>query len=158
MFTIRVATPRDIGPVDDLLRRSYPRLLRNDYAPSMLVTVLPRIARAQPRLVAGGTYYLAEDDGALMGAGGWTPGQGAAACDVRHLAVDHSFTRRGVGRALLEHAMEEARKDGRRRMTALSTLTAVPFYRACGFQPVAERILDFGVAAHFPVVEMRRSL
>lgn len=159
MLTLRTATPQDFGAVDDLLRRSYARLLRADYPASVLVTVLPRMARAQPRLVASGTFYLAEEEGLLRGVGGWTPTwRSREDCDVRHFAVDPGAVRQGVGRALLAHSMEIARGAGRRRMTALSTLTAVPFYRAMGFEAVGEHVLDFGVAARFPVVEMRRSL
>jgi hypothetical protein len=54
MAQVRVAGPVDIAAVDALLARAYPRLLKADYAPSVLVTALPRIARAQPGLVAAG--------------------------------------------------------------------------------------------------------
>ena len=70
MFQIRPAASADITSVDALLARSYPRLLKHDYAPSVLVLALPKISRAQPAIVTCGTYYLVEDlHGRLLGAG-----------------------------------------------------------------------------------------
>jgi hypothetical protein len=74
-LTIRTARPADLGAVDSLFASSYARLLRQDYPPSVLVTALPLIARAQPRLLSSGSYYVAvAADGAVLAAGGWTWG------------------------------------------------------------------------------------
>jgi hypothetical protein len=106
MLTIRRATPADIGAVDALLGRSYGPLLRADYPPSTLILALPRMARAQPRLLASGRYFLAEKEGEVLGAGGWSteaPGDGRifrGLGHVRHVATDARAVRRGVGRAL----------------------------------------------------------
>ena len=79
-FAVRPATKSDMDAIDGLLSRSYPALLKADYAPSILVTAVPRMTKAQPALIKSGTYYVAEDPcGALLGAGGWTfalPGRG----------------------------------------------------------------------------------
>ena len=66
---VRVATPSDLAAVDDLLSRSYPALLKRDYPPSILVTVLPLISKANPALLRSGSYYVAELDGIVVGAG-----------------------------------------------------------------------------------------
>jgi hypothetical protein len=74
-LTVRVATRADIASVDASLARAYPRLLKADYAPSVLVSALPRIARAQPRLLGCGSYFVVELQGTgIVGAGGWTRG------------------------------------------------------------------------------------
>jgi GNAT superfamily N-acetyltransferase len=164
MLTIRPATLRDIGAVDLLLRRSYGPLLRADYPPSALVLALPVMARAQPRLLASGRYFLAEDEGAVLGAGGWSeeaPGGGRPVPGlghVRHVATDAGAARRGVGRAVMERIMEDARAADRDRLSALSTLTAVPFYLVLGFAPLRRRDLSFGAGVLFPVVEVERRL
>ena len=91
--TLRPATPADLPAVDALLARSYPQLLKDDYPPSVLVGVLPAISRAKPSLLASGTYWLAEAEGAVLACGGWTaaaptgggtPGTG----HVRHVATE----------------------------------------------------------------------
>jgi len=163
MLLVRTATPADIGAVDALLGRSYGPLLRPDYPPSTLVLALPRMARAQPHLLASGRYFLAEDEGQLLGAGGWSPeppGGGAVMPGlghVRHVATDARAARRGVGRAVMERVMAEAREAGALRLSSLSTLTAVPFYEALGFQPLRPVLLRVG-GADFPAVEMERHL
>ncbi len=165
MIAVRPATPLDIADLDALFARSYGPLLRADYPPSVLVMALPRIARAQPRLLASGHYFVAEEGGRLLGAGGWSRGDphgGRAAAGlghVRHVATDARATRRGVGRAVLEAVMEDARLHGARRLRCLSTLTAVPFYRAMGFREEGRASLSFGAAAlSFPAVEMSRAI
>ena len=123
MFSVRIATKRDIAAVDALLARAYPRLLKADYPPSTLVMALPMISRAQPDLVSSGTYYLVEHAGELLGAGGWTtqaPGQGGTTHGVghvRHVVTDDRATRRGVGRALVSHICIVARSHGLRRLS-----------------------------------------
>lgn len=163
MLTVRPATLADIGAVDSLLRRSYGPLLRADYPPSTLVLALPAMARAQPRLLASGRYFLAETGGEIVGAGGWspeapgggrvTPGLG----HVRHLATDARAVRRGVGRALIDRVFEQARAERVARLSCLSTLTAVPFYEALGFAALRRVTLHFG-GAPFAAVELERDL
>ena len=63
---IRPSTLSDLAAVDALLARTYPKLLKADYPPSVLVTALPLISRAQPKLLTCGTYYVVEDDACLL--------------------------------------------------------------------------------------------
>ena len=104
ILTIRPARRDDIPGIDALLARSYPQLLKADYPPSVLVTALPLISRANPQLVQSGTYYVALDEaGRVLGAGGWSFGapQGGLAdgvtAHIRHFATDPAAVRRGVG-------------------------------------------------------------
>lgn len=163
--TLRPATRADIAAVDALLARSYPVLLKPDYPPSVLVTVLPLISRAQPELVTCGTYYVAEAEGEIRAAGGWTaqsPVGGARSpglCHIRHVVTDHRQTRRGYGRALMTHVFATARAAGYVRIEAISTLTAVPFYRAMGLEPLRAISVPIGPAGvGFPAVQMQRDL
>lgn len=164
MFSLRPATKQDIAAVDAVLARSYPRLLKGDYAPSMLVMALPMISRAQPELVTCGTYFVVEEDGVLRGAGGWTPaapGQGGTTRGVghiRHVVSDDRAVRRGVGRALMDHIAQTSRAQGLRRLHCLSTLTAAPFYNAVGFDIIAHTTVPLGAGIDFPVIEMERHL
>lgn len=163
MPTIRAATMADLGAVDLLLRRSYGRLLAADYPPSTLVLALPAMARAQPRLLASGRYLVAELEGEVVAAGGWStepPGRGALVPGlghVRHVATDARHARKGLGRLLMAEVMARAGGEGVRRLSALSTLTAVPFYAALGFRKERRVVLTFG-GATFPAVEMTRDL
>jgi len=164
-LTIRPSGRGDIAAVDALLARSYPALLKSDYPPSVLVTALPLISRAQPGLVTCGTYYVAEtNEGAIVGAGGWTfaaPGGAASrpgVAHIRHLVTDAAATRRGIGRALMGRIFTEARGAGALRLDCLSTLTAVPFYAAMGFEAVGPVTVPLRPGIDFPALQMQRVL
>lgn len=162
---IRAARRADVPGVDALLARSYPRLLKADYPPSVLVTAVPLISRAQPGLVASGTYYVAETDaGQIVGAGGWTRRDPATARtvagqgNIRHFATDPAFTRKGIGGALLERCLRDAQDSGLVAMTCYSTRTAVPFYAAHGFEAEAEVEIELRPGVLFPAIRMQRDL
>ncbi|MEO0865606.1 MAG: hypothetical protein AAFY39_13690, partial [Pseudomonadota bacterium] len=63
---IRPSTKADMAAVDALLARTYPKLLKADYPPSVLVTALPVISRARPELLVCGTYYVADQDSVIL--------------------------------------------------------------------------------------------
>ncbi len=165
LLTLRTATPADLAAVDALLAYSYPRLLAADYPPSVLVTALPLISRARPELLASGTYWVAVDaEGDVVGAGGWTPGapeDGSAAAGlghVRHVVTRAGLVRRGIGRALMERAMDQALDRGIRRLNCLSTRTAVPFYAALGFSRLGAVDVALRPGIVFPAVRMECDL
>jgi GNAT superfamily N-acetyltransferase len=161
---VRAATAADVVAVDALLARAYPRLLRPDYAPSMMVLAVPLISRAKPALVTCGTYYVVEQDSGIIGAGGWTraaPGRGVARAgvgNIRHVVTDDRQVRRGVGRALLAHIIATAKADGILRLDCLSTLTACPFYQAMGFAVQGPVTIPLADGIDFPAIAMTRLL
>lgn len=151
--------------MDRLLARSYPRLLKGDYAPSVMVTALPLISRAKPELLASGRYFLAETDaGDVIGAGGWSmaaPGAGAMApqtAHVRHVAVDPERVRQGVGSAVMSEVIVDALRHGIRWLDCLSTRTAIPFYDALGFRVLHEVDVPLAPGIVFPAVRMMRQI
>lgn len=162
---IRVARPDDLAAVDALLGRSYPRLLKGDYPPSIMVTVVPVLSRAKPALLASGRYFLVEDiDGRVIGAGGYSLTRPArhsgveapGLASIRHLATDPDALRQGVGRRLMQAIFTAASNEGLARFDCLSTLTAVPFYKAMGFQEIAPLHIPIMPGMLFPVMRMWR--
>jgi GNAT superfamily N-acetyltransferase len=157
-ITIRAAGPDDLASIDALFARSYPRLLKADYPPSVLVTAVPLISRAQPHLVQSGRYYVAETaEGEILGAGGWSR-RGDARAEVRHLVTDHAHLRRGIARALMARSMDEARAQGGQWMDCLATRTAVPFYAAVGFETFGPVEVPLRPGITFPAIRMARRL
>ena len=165
LFHVRAGRRDDVPAVDDLLQRSYPRLLAADYPPSVLVTAIPLISRAQPDLVTCGTYYVAETaEWQILGAGGWTLRNPATRAEdglrgsIRHFVTDPDQLRQGVGGALLSRCLLDAREAGMVGMDCYSTRTAVPFYRSHGFETVQEIDLELRPGIVFPSVMMRLEL
>ncbi|MBF9034244.1 GNAT family N-acetyltransferase [Rhodobacterales bacterium HKCCE2091] len=164
-ITIRPSTMGDLARVDALLAASYPSLLKPDYPPSVLVTALPLISRAQPRLLACGTYFVALDgEGRALAAGGWThsaPQGGVGPRDVghiRHVATHPGAIRKGIGTAVMAQVLASAMSAGMTRMMCQSTRTAVPFYAKLGFRARAEIEIALRPGITFPAVEMERTL
>jgi GNAT superfamily N-acetyltransferase len=164
-ITIRPTTVRDLPRIDALLADSYPALLKADYPPSVLVLALPIITRANPNLLRSGTFFVAEEaEGRALAAGGWTysaPQGGVGPRDlghIRHVVAHPSTLRRGLASAILERCFREARAAGLTWMMAQSTRTAVPFYRAMGFEERSEIEITLRPGITFPAVEMARGL
>ncbi|MEM9011545.1 MAG: GNAT family N-acetyltransferase [Pseudomonadota bacterium] len=157
-LSIRPSDRGDIPAVDALLARAYPKLLKADYPPSVLVTAVPLIARARPELIASGTYYVAEDDhGAIVGAGGWSVLRGRTGrtlAEVRHFVTDPDRVRQGIGRGIMEQVIASCRAAGARELACQSTLTAVPFYRALGFVGIGRIDVPLAECVFFPAVRM----
>ena len=159
-FHIRLAEPRDLSGVDALLARSYPKLLKTDYAPSVLVTALPIITRAKPDLMACGSYFVAETfDHQIIGAGGWTrstnvAGQG----DIRHVVSDDRHLRQGIAKGVLLAALFQAKSAGVSKMRCWSTITAVPFYKSMGFEEIGPIEVMLAKTVQFPAVDMQQIL
>ncbi|QYK40549.1 MAG: GNAT family N-acetyltransferase [Paracoccaceae bacterium] len=160
-LTVRTARPADLAAVDLLLSRSYPRLLADDYPPSVLVTALPLISRAQPGLLASGRYFVVMAGDRVAGAGGYSlaPPQGRGEPGVghiRHVATDPGLVRQGVGAALMAQIFAQAAAEGVQRFDCLSTRTAVPFYAAQGFRVAGEVEVRLAPGIGFPAVRMVR--
>lgn len=164
-LTLRRTTSADMMALDGLFAASYPVLLKPDYPPSVLVTALPLISRAQPALLRSGSYFMIENaDGRALAAGGWTqsaPQGGVGPRDmghVRHVVTHPATVRQGLARRLLGHVFTTARQAGLRRLMCQSTRTAVPFYRAMGFVPRGDIVVTLRPGIGFPAVEMEREL
>ncbi len=57
----------------------------------------------------------------------------ATGAKVQRVAVAATHRRRGVGRAIMEAVVDEARRQGSCRVILSSQVTAIPFYERLGF-------------------------
>jgi len=165
-FEIRLADPQDAEAVTALLEQSYSVLWAGAYPADVLKAVLPLLTKANPALLSGGTFFVAADpvDGRLLGCGGWSmaaPGSGEIKpnlAHVRHFGTDPDETGRGIGRAILNRCFEQAAAEGAKSMSCQSSLTAVAFYRSCGFVEIEPTIIDLPNGISIEAVLMSREL
>ncbi|MEO3997639.1 GNAT family N-acetyltransferase [Mesorhizobium sp. CAU 1732] len=163
-ITIRVATPADLEPLSVLIAASYATLGEAAYDREKLAAAMPLMSRANPTLLASGTYFIAETDGQIAGCGGWTfekPGNGERVdgiAHIRHFATHPAHHRKGVARLLLQRCLDEAARAGATIMKSQSTLLAEPFYASAGFRRVRPIDVEMSPGIVLPVVEMERSL
>lgn len=155
----------DKDAVSILLETSYSLLLASNYDRNTLEQALPYIVKANPTLLASGTYYVAEvEPSRLVGCGGWTPanpGTGEIVegeAHIRHFAVHPDWIKRGIGTALVTRCITDARLGGIHKLHCFSTLNAEPFYRALGFRTIDFIDIRMGPAIEFPAVLMQREI
>ena len=161
---LRTALPSDAAAIDALIAASYGALMRPVYHDDILARALPRLMRTAPSLLSGGTYFVADAGGALIGAGGWsqaTPFGGIGPVSnghMRRVAVLPSMVRSGVGSLIVDHALAHARTLGVENMFCLSTLAAESFYESQGFDATGEVELTLEPGLYLPAIQMRRTL
>jgi len=86
-------------------------------------------------LRAGGTFFVAERGGALIGVAGWTADSREPDCAwPRYVFVSPSHARQGIGRKLMTTVERSVNAAGRSRLKLWSSLNAVDFYEALGYR------------------------
>jgi GNAT superfamily N-acetyltransferase len=139
-------------------------------------SAVEHVAQVDHALLVDGTYFVLESGGELVGCGGWSrrdrlyTGSGDAEGDdrlldpareparVRAMFVRADWTRRGLGRRILEACESAARAEGFRQLSLMATLPGVPLYRAYGFIYLEEQevVMPDGVA--IPCVSMEKPI
>jgi len=127
------------------------------------------------QLIEDGTYFCVWTDGRIVGCGGWsfrstlyggnhTAGRDAARLNpakdrarIRAMYTHPDFTRRGVGRMILEASEDAARAAGFKACEMAATLAGEPFYRRCGYV-VENRWQDENGAVPVPLLTMTKTL
>jgi GNAT superfamily N-acetyltransferase len=171
---IRVARLDDLAALQGLMELAIAELLK-PFLNTAEIASSRAIMGLDTQLVRDGTYFAVETEGALAGCGGWSrratmyggdvsPGRDPALLDpakdaarVRAMYTHPSFTRRGVGRLILDQCEAAAREEGFRRAELVATMAGMPLYLACGYQPV-ERFTDDRGGAPVPLARMIKML
>ena len=76
---------------------------------------------------------------------------------VRAMYTHPAYTRRGVGRKILDLCEAAARSEGFDRAELMATMAGEPLYRACGYLPV-ESVEDDRGGAAVPLLRMVKAL
>ena len=154
---LRIATIDDEAGVQALMTESAAVLFPRYYGAQESESAVRYVAHVDRALLEDGTYYVIEADGELIACGGWSRRDklytgGEAGDDrlldpateparIRAMFVRADWTRRGLGRRILEACEEAARAEGFTKLALGSTLAGLPLYEAYGF----ERLEDFEV-------------
>jgi GNAT superfamily N-acetyltransferase len=153
----RPAVPADVPAITQLMRDSIRELFPRFYDADQTASAVTHTGRLDLQLIDDGTYYVHEAGGEIVACGGWSrrnrlfAGVGDAADDdrlldpateaarVRAMFVRADWTRRGLGRAILETCERAARDEGFTSLSLMATLPGEPLYRAYGFREI-ERV------------------
>jgi GNAT superfamily N-acetyltransferase len=154
----RLATAADAPAIAALMRSSILEIFPRFYDERQVQSAAVHIGALDMALVDDGTFFLHEAGDEVVACGGWSrrdrlyTGSGDAEGDarlldprteparVRAMFVRSDWTRRGLGRAIVDSCAAAARAEGFARLALMATLPGEPLYRACGFAEV-ERTL-----------------
>jgi len=163
---VRAATMDDLPALTRLMNLAIGENLK-PFLSSAQIEASHAVMGVDTALIEDGTYFVVEIEQALAGCGGWsrrktmyggdhTHGRDAARLDpsreparVRAMYTHPDFTRRGVGRKILEMCEEAAAAEGFSELALVATLGGEPLYLSYGFTEI-ERFVDAGV----PLVRM----
>lgn len=173
---LRLATPDDVPAIRALIDASVRTLSTAYYSEEQIASSLRWVFGPDTQLIADGTYYVLEADGAIIAAGGWSrratlyggdqmKGDADAVLDpereaarIRAFFVHPAWARRGLARRLYDACAAAARARGFRELELVSTLPGEPLYRALGFTPVEELVHEMPDGVGLPVLRMRQRL
>jgi GNAT superfamily N-acetyltransferase len=153
---LRLARLDEADSIDALMKAATRDLFPSTYDTAQTAAAIRYIASVDRTLLSDGTYFVAEVDGELVACGGWSrrdklyTGSGEDDADarlldpateparIRAMFTRADWTRRGLGRRILDACEAAAKSEGYRRLALMATMPGVPLYAAYGFQPVAD--------------------
>ncbi len=175
-FQLRPATLADCDSLGDLIAHSARELSRGFYEAAQVEAALRGAFGVDTSLIDDRTYFVAENAGELAGCGGWSRRKtlfgsdhfitrDAALLDpkteaarIRAFFVHPAWTRKGVGRAILERCETEAADAGFVAFELMATLPGVPFYEACGYRGAAAAHFDLGQGVEIEFLSMKKAV
>jgi GNAT superfamily N-acetyltransferase len=175
-WSLRLACDGDIPALEALIEHSVRELQAADYSAAQMDGALGSVFGVDRQLIRDQTYFLAENDGALIAGGGWSKraslfGSDAArtaedalldplqdAARIRAFFVHPEHARRGLGRAILLACEEAIRAARFRSVELVATLPGVPFYRAFDYQTGERSEVPLANGLSLPVVRMSKNL
>jgi len=170
-FILRKATIDDVPQLIRLHRVAIRELGGSAYTADQIDSFLLHVPTLDDSLIDDRTYFVAEADGVVVGAGGWSY---RIPSDMHTIDVDHAtaavepaaviramythpdWARRGIGRAILEAAETEAAAAGYRHIELHALLPGVPLYRACGYTPIGRCQAQLSDGVMLPIVHMHK--
>ena len=175
-ITLRKATLDDIPALQSLIARSARGLSTDDYRPAQVEGALRGAFGVDTQLLADQTYFVAEENGVIVGCGGWSyrstlfgsddrsdrdssmldPAHQAA--KIRAFFVDPSQARRGIGSLLLGQCEHEARARGFSQVELMATLPGVKLYAVRGYVGTETVRYDVGGGEAIEFIPMRKNL
>ena len=109
----------------------------------------------QEQAAAKNVWVATGADGEVVGVVALGPSEQPNTLDLDKLFVEPRRIRTGVGRALLAHAMIEARRRGAERLTILADPYAAGFYERHGARRIGEAPSDAIPGRSLPLYEIK---
>jgi N-acetylglutamate synthase-like GNAT family acetyltransferase len=173
---LRLATEADVPALERLIPLSVRSLQAAHYSPEQMGAAIGPVFGVDRQLISDGTYFVVENEGRIVGCGGWSKrkamyggdrgraGEDALldpktdAARIRAFFVHPDFARRGIGRRILAECEMAISAAGFNRMELVSTLTGEPLYAAAGFEVLERFEAPLPNGLGLPTVRMGKAL
>ena len=154
-LTIRRAVPEDAEAICALHRASIRELCAVSYTPAQIEAWVKPLEplRYHPAMDKF-EFHVAETGGEVVGFSILDP-EGA---ELNAVYLHPAHVGRGYGRRLVGHSERLAREKSIVELKLKSTLNAVGFYEACGYERLGDGIHTNPMGLELPCVEMRKKL
>lgn len=176
MLTHRLAQIDDLPALHALMARAIEQLQHGFLSPEQ-VRASHQVMGLDTQLVIDQTYFLIEEEGQIVGCGGWSwratlfggdesiiareplpldPATEAA--KIRAMYTNPDFARRGIGSRILGLCEGAALAAGFAKVEMMATLAGVPLYRVCGYTDIEpfEAVTREGVTV--PLIRMGKTI
>jgi N-acetylglutamate synthase-like GNAT family acetyltransferase len=171
----RLAREADVPALEALIPESVRALLASCYSPAQIEAALGPVFGLDRQLIRDGTYYIVEQDRAIVGCGGWSRrhslyGSGDCkareddlldpqrdAARVRAFFIHPKWARRGIGRSLVAACERAILGSGFRKVELVATLAGEPLYATFGYTVVERHDIAMD-GLKLPVVRMAKSM
>lgn len=172
----RLARYADVPALTALIDASVRRLGTGYYTDAQITSSLAHVFGVDSSLIHDRTYYVLEQHGDIIAAGGWSDQQtlfggdqfhsrGEGRLDpatsparIRAFYVHPDHARRGHARRLLGICSVAAQRAGFSALSLMSTLPGEPLYRALGFVPEAGVDYPLPDGTTLPVIPMTKGM
>jgi N-acetylglutamate synthase-like GNAT family acetyltransferase len=125
---LRAAGWQDADVISRVIADALRQTNAADYNPDVIARMTTSYSATRVGLmIRGREMFVAEVDGGVVGVIGYAVGT------VKSLFVAPAYQGVGVGRQLLASVEGRARQSEIRSLTVAASLTAIDFYRRCGF-------------------------
>ena len=149
MISIRTAGADDASAIANLMELAIRELQKGFLTPEQIEASRAGMG-LDLQLIEDGTYFCVEEDGELVGCGGWSKratlygGNHSAGRDprlldptserarIRAMYTHPDHTRKGIGRLILDTSEAAARAEGFKAIEMAATMSGKPLYSACG--------------------------
>jgi len=176
IWTPRLAREDDIPAMEELIPLSVRTLQVPYYSPEQMEMAIGPVFHVDRQLVGDGTYFVVEDDGKIVGCGGWSKRKKLSGCDgeqtgldellnpmqdaarIRQFFVHPKWARRGIGTSIVKASEAAALKAGFQKVELVATLAGEPLYASCGYAVVKRYDSPMSDGVNLPVVHMAKSL
>ena len=172
----RLAREDDIPALEVLIPVSVRALQAPHYSLAQMEAALGPVFGVDRQLIRDRTYFVAEQDEAIVGCGGWSRRRSLYGGDNRRTSEDElldpqrdaarvraffvhpAWARRGIGRSIMVACEQAIAEAGFHTVDIVATLAGEPLYASFGYAVVERYEIPMASGLGLPVVRMTKSM